>query len=508
MYTLTAIQLLAVTKVSTMKNNKSIAIFQDVIDDLNKLSGEGLELSVCSEKKVFNGYLAFFLGDTPALNWLGGFKETCSKAFRFCRTCDIQHGEIHFNDSKLKMRQLKTHLIRLGRMKRAKTESETKRLSKQYGINYESFLLKINFFDISKCLLQDPMHILYEGVCHDELTCFFDFFLRIEKMISLEQLNEKIKKFNYFKSDKTDIPNEISYNNINQEVFTQTSGQIKTLFHNLPLMIGNLFSTKSKENWSNFLRLLNIINRTFTFVYNDQTISDLRNEIENYLKNFTKLYPNHPIKPKHHFMSHFPNQMRLFGPLRLHATMRLESKNGLVKAHKFKNFVNISKSVSFRQEYWIESKRVDKEWKDKDNFLSKGIEIRNLIESSDCDFCEHYNFKVENNLYTAEQIKINGFTYDIGTFLILNDNLNEKSNSIGCIENIFLAREEPVFKFKFFDIVSFDKAQNVYKIKESRKGFCFKFYKNMIHKQSTLFSIKVSETEFLLQIRYFFNLLK
>ena len=60
MYTLTAIQLLAVTKVSTMKNNKSIAIFQDVIDDLNKLSGEGLELSVCSEKKVFNGYLAFF----------------------------------------------------------------------------------------------------------------------------------------------------------------------------------------------------------------------------------------------------------------------------------------------------------------------------------------------------------------------------------------------------------------------------------------------------------------
>ena len=116
-------------------------------------------------------------------------------------------------------------------------------------------------------------------------------------MISLEQLNERIKNFNYFKLDKTDIPNEISYNNINQEVFTQTSGQIKTLFHNLPLMIGNLFSTKSNENWSNFLRLLNIINLTFTFVYNDQTISDLRNEIENYLKNSTKLYPNHPIKP-------------------------------------------------------------------------------------------------------------------------------------------------------------------------------------------------------------------
>ena len=80
MYSLTAIQLLAVTKVSVMKHNKSISIFQDVINDLNKLSGDGLELCIGGELRIYNGFLAFFLGDTPALNWLGGFKETCSKA--------------------------------------------------------------------------------------------------------------------------------------------------------------------------------------------------------------------------------------------------------------------------------------------------------------------------------------------------------------------------------------------------------------------------------------------
>ena len=103
-------------------------------------------------------------------------------------------------------------------------------------------------------------------------------------------------------------------------------------------------------------------------------------------------------------------------------------------------------------------------------------------------------------MFTADQIQINGFKYEIGTFMILNENLKEKLNSIGCIENIFLARDEPIFKFKFFDIISFEQTQNVFNIKESskevNKEFCFRFYKNMIHKQSTLFSIKVNDFKF------------
>ena len=63
---------------------------------------------------------------------------------------------------------------------------------------------------------------------------------------------------------------------------------MKTLYHNLPLIIGDLFLKTNDERWSNFIRLLHVINLTFTFVYNDQTISDLRNEIEKYLSNFTK----------------------------------------------------------------------------------------------------------------------------------------------------------------------------------------------------------------------------
>jgi hypothetical protein len=182
--------------------------------------------------------------------------------------------------------------------------------------------------------------------------------------------------------------------------------------------------------------------------------------------------------------------------------------NGLVKSHKFKNFINITKSVSIRQEKWVVSKREDQEWKDRDNFLSRGIEVTNLVESVDSDFCNRYQFVIENNLFTADQININGFVYSLGTFMILNDNLDDKLNSIGRIEKIFLARDASIIKFKYFNIISFNRTQNIFNIKESSEGFCYKFYKNMTHKQSTIYSLNVSETEFKIQIRYFFNLFK
>ena len=69
----------------------------------------------------------------------------------------------------------------------------------------------------------------------------FDFLIKVKKIITLDMLNDRIKSFKYFESDKTDIPNEISDINIQNGKFTQTAGQMKTLYHNLPLIIGDLF---------------------------------------------------------------------------------------------------------------------------------------------------------------------------------------------------------------------------------------------------------------------------
>ena len=129
MYTLTALQLYACTLVNTLRNEKSTEIFNDIIENLNFLSGSGLEIVLHGKKKKFNGFLVMFLGDTPALNWIGGFKETCSKAISFCRICDIQHGQIAFDDTEVVLRDSKSHNKRLDKLQNCKIGKETENYS-------------------------------------------------------------------------------------------------------------------------------------------------------------------------------------------------------------------------------------------------------------------------------------------------------------------------------------------------------------------------------------------
>ena len=507
-YTLTALQLFACTLVTPLRNEKSTNIFSDIITNLNLLSGNGLEMVIAGKIKTFNGFLAFFLGDTPALNWLGGFKESCSKAFSFCRTCDIKHGELFFDEKKIVLRNLQTHNIRLDKMKHCGM-SELTEMSKKFGINYHSPLMSINNFDICKCLLQDPMHIFWEGICHLELKCFLDVSILKKKLFSLNFLNEKIATFKYFTTDKTDIPNQISLANISAGMFTQTSGQMSTLFQNLPLMLGEKFSPlpgKEDKNWQNFLRLLNIINLCYCFIYNKRTILELKLEIKDYLTTFVELYPSTAPTPKMHFLIHLPNQMKEFGPLRLHATHRFEAKNGLCKCHKFKNFRNICKSVSYRQELWMVSKRYDYGWSIKDNFLSRGIVARDVVATNDEELCNHYRFSIDNtSINKCSSILINGFNYKPGIFVILKECLDSKLETLGLIRKLFLVNQDLIFELDLYDIVSLEKNFNCLKIKPSNKK-AYRFQKNLIHKQEVN-SFVLNDNEILVQIRFYFNLI-
>ena len=154
-------------------------------------------------------------------------------------------------------------------------------------------------------LLTRPyMHVLTEGINHWDLRCTLNYLINILKVFTLDFLNEKIKNFDYPTHDKTDIPNQIETKHLlsTSTGFTQTSGQMSTLFHNLPLMIGYLFDKKN-EHWLNFLRLVTINNIIYCFVYNQRTIDELRQIIHDYLENLKKLYPSVNFIPKMHFLA-------------------------------------------------------------------------------------------------------------------------------------------------------------------------------------------------------------
>lgn len=208
-----------------------------------------------------------------------------------------------------------------------------------------------------------------------------------------------------------------------------------------------------------------------------------------------------------HFLTHFPRQMEKFGCLRHHATQRMEGKNGAIKKPPIQNYRNVCKTVSYQQEFWLVSQRLDSDWKKNKIFLNKGLEMKNpiLIKFHE-ELFEKYQFVPKNNLYQCDEVKSCGFSYKLDDYLIIKDNLDIKENAFGKIIKIYVVDGSPVFSLSLYDIKGYIKTRNCLNIKlNGHKDL--KYLNTTVHKQP-VYCIKSVDNDSLVQIRYFFNIIK
>ena len=105
------------------------------------------------------------------------------------------------------------------------------------------------------------------------------------------------------------------------------------------------------------LMLVDITNRITAAEFQQYEISILEDKIIEYLDHRKEVFENFPDilgtpKPKHHLITHYGQAIRLFGPPMVYWTGRFESKHRISKniAETAKNFINISYTVSVRQQ--------------------------------------------------------------------------------------------------------------------------------------------------------------
>lgn len=82
-------------------------------------------------------------------------------------------------------------------------------------------------------------------------------------------------------------------------------------------------------------------------------ISCMRHTIFEYLEMRVKLFPEVILRPKHHYLTHYPYLIKQFGPLIRFWTMRFESKHSYFKnvIRHTRNFKNVSKTCTERHQY-------------------------------------------------------------------------------------------------------------------------------------------------------------
>jgi hypothetical protein len=68
---------------------------------------DGVQFETFHGCQTFRGALVAFLGDIPAANLIGGFKESVGKAMRMCRTCYcIRNNETNEMITKVKSKTM------------------------------------------------------------------------------------------------------------------------------------------------------------------------------------------------------------------------------------------------------------------------------------------------------------------------------------------------------------------------------------------------------------------
>lgn len=99
-----------------------------------------------------------------------------------------------------------------------------------------------------------------------------------------------------------------------------------SLIRFLPLFIGQSVPCEEPA-WQILTDLKDIVDLVVCPVHTEDSIAYLGFKISEHRIRFQEVFPDCDLKPKHHFLEHYPYLIRKFGPLVALWTMRFEAKH-------------------------------------------------------------------------------------------------------------------------------------------------------------------------------------
>jgi hypothetical protein len=434
-------QLALVCKEKLIKKYGYEVIFSKLVQDLKVLEG-GITINFPVRREVQLGLLVYS-SDNLEAHTLGGF-SCCFSSKDICRFCHCTHSElstnIHDFDGDVmkkywtvpeydsicddlekgedKNTQVEERLVLADNLffdeensnEDSEDENEYESGSDeesemndedddeeraQYGLRFRCPLNQLEAFHAVVGFPPDCMHDLLEGVVAQDLLAGIRILIK-KSWFTLEQYNLSMKNLQYFSYEASDKPQDVPKKG------RKLSGKACSLWvhiRNFPLIVRNLVEDEEDEILSFLLLLVDITARITASEFRHHEIHALEERVIKYLDERKRLFVSYKdllgtAKPKHHFLIHYGQAIRLYGPPLVFWTGRFESKHRVAKniAESAKNFKNISWTVSERQQMRMAS------------IFYEGM-------YSNCQFVvpEQASYKKDLNLKTPFLVKLNEF---------------------------------------------------------------------------------------------------
>lgn len=173
-------------------------------------------------------------------------------------------------------------------------------------------------------------------------------FILTQKLFSLETLNKNLEFFNF--NSNHNNPPLISLDQLRKKSLKMSASELKHFILNAALIFGHLIPEGNKH-WKLYIILRKILH----IVMANCITPDISNNLSVLTMEFNKLYFelfSLPLKPKHHFLTHYPTIMNKIGPLMQAATLRYESKHRQLKlaANAVASRVNITHTLAIKHQ--------------------------------------------------------------------------------------------------------------------------------------------------------------
>lgn len=313
------IQLALLCKVSDLQKHGYENVLSPLLKDLQTLEQEGLFIENLGE--CIKGSVLFVAADNLAAHGLAGFVQSF-RAHHFCRFCcctanQMQTTEV--SEGEFTMRTTECHDLLV-----EKTVQEDN--LNHVGVKDDCPLRKaLQHFHPITGFPPDILHDLFEGIVPVELALCIGELIR-RKYFSLEYLNTKIRTFPYQHSDRLDKPQPIPKNFASKLSIGGNGHENSTLLRLIPLMVGSKVPEQD-EVWATMMDLKEVVQLVLSPSFTEESIQYLQTKIKEHRQGLKTVFPDFKLKPKHHYIEHYPELTKHFGPLINLWTMRFEGKH-------------------------------------------------------------------------------------------------------------------------------------------------------------------------------------
>ena len=194
-------------------------------------------------------------------------------------------------------------------------------------------------------------HDLFEGVAIDILSNI------ISKLIGTSQLtlaitNSAIRNSEYCEIDKQNKPQEFKVISPTEFKIKQTASEMWNLIRLASLILGEYVEIDN-EYWNLLVLFCQLTDRLCVLEFSNSGLVYLDQFLLSIFSKYMLIFPDVIIKPKAHFIQHYPQIISRFGLLV--KTLRFESKHSFFKSAlaSNKNRKNIFQSMVKKHQFWM-----------------------------------------------------------------------------------------------------------------------------------------------------------